>query len=116
MNEKKIRELVERFLKKTARNVVVPASMTLGISLAGCDSHALHGGVADAGRDGTPPLSDVADTSADAEFDGLSAEPLDAEPEVSFPVCLYIYLSPHAPAPTAQPEAPPAPLPTAKTR
>jgi hypothetical protein len=41
MKEKDIRERIEQFLKRTARNVVVPASV--GLSLAGCDHHALQG-------------------------------------------------------------------------
>jgi hypothetical protein len=41
MREKEIRDRIEQFLKRTARNVVVPASMGLGLSIAGCDQHSL---------------------------------------------------------------------------
>jgi hypothetical protein len=37
MNEKEIRERIDRFLRKTARNLVVPASVSLGLLLSGCD-------------------------------------------------------------------------------
>jgi hypothetical protein len=63
MNEKEIRERIERFLKKTARNVVVPASVSLGLSFSGCDSNALHAGAAEAGRDVATQSPDVADAA-----------------------------------------------------
>ena len=58
MKEKEIRERVEQFLKRTARNVVVPASLGLGLSLSGCEGNALRARATDAGRD----LSDTAIT------------------------------------------------------
>jgi hypothetical protein len=63
MNEKEIRERIERFLKKTARNVVVPASVGLGLSLSGCDNNALHASAADAGRDVAAQSPDGADAA-----------------------------------------------------
>ena len=48
MTEKEIRERVEWFLKRTAQAVVVPATMGLGLSQAGCDSHSLHPAATDA--------------------------------------------------------------------
>ena len=51
MKEKDIRDRIARFLQKTARTVVVPASMGLGLSATGCDRHSLHGKGADAGPD-----------------------------------------------------------------
>jgi hypothetical protein len=61
VKEKEIRERIERFLKRTARNVVVPASV--GLSLAGCDTRALSGGRADAGRDVASQRAETNDTA-----------------------------------------------------
>jgi hypothetical protein len=61
VKEKEIRERIERFLKRTARNVVVPASV--GLSLAGCDTRALGGGRADAGRDVASQSTETNDTA-----------------------------------------------------
>jgi hypothetical protein len=61
MKEKEIRERIERFLKRTARNLVVPASV--GLSLSGCDTHALNGGRADAGRDAFNQSADTRDAA-----------------------------------------------------
>ena len=66
MNEKEIRERIERFLKKTARTLVVPASV--GLSLSGCDSHALGGGQADAGRDAAAQGAEVADAATSPDL------------------------------------------------
>jgi hypothetical protein len=66
VKEKEIRERIERFLKKTARNLVVPASV--GLSLSGCDTHALRGGRADAGRDVASQGADAADVANAADF------------------------------------------------
>ena len=60
MKEKEIRERIERFLKRTARNVVVPASV--GLSLSGCGTHALRSGHADAGRDVVSQSAETNDT------------------------------------------------------
>jgi hypothetical protein len=60
MKEKELRERIEQFLRKTARNVVVPASMGLGLSVSGCDQHTLHAKAADAGGDSAAQVSDVA--------------------------------------------------------
>jgi hypothetical protein len=64
MKEKEIRERVEQFLKRTARNVVVPASLGLGLSLSGCEGNALRTGAADAGRG-------VADTATTHDLPGM---------------------------------------------
>jgi hypothetical protein len=58
MKEKEVRSRIEQFLRTTARNVVVPASMGLG--LAACSSRPLHSAAADAGRDSAAQISDVA--------------------------------------------------------
>ncbi len=63
MKEKELRERIEQFLRKTARNVVVPASVGLGLSVSGCDQHALHATAADAGGDSAAQVSDVAKVS-----------------------------------------------------
>jgi len=64
MKEKEIRERVEQFLKRTARNVVVPASLGLGLSLSGCEGNALRAGATDAGRG-------VADTATTHDLPGM---------------------------------------------
>jgi hypothetical protein len=71
MNEKDIRDRIAQFLQKTARTVVVPASMGLGLSAAGCDHHSLQGKAADAGpdlvaqnADATTNAPDLADAAA----------------------------------------------------
>ena len=51
MKEKDIRDRIARFFEKTARSVVVPATMGLGLTTAGCDGHSLHGKSTDAGPD-----------------------------------------------------------------
>ena len=65
MTEKEIRERVERFLRRTAEAVVVPATMGLGMSQAGCDHHSLEAHSADAGaevrRSDTAVNSDLPD-------------------------------------------------------
>jgi hypothetical protein len=63
MKEQDVRQRIESFLKRTAREVVVPASMGLGLALSGCD----HTGIqarADA----------AADTSQSAATDGIVAD------------------------------------------
>jgi hypothetical protein len=145
MNEKEIRERIERFLKKTARNVVVPASVGLGLSLSGCDSNALHARAADAGRDvaaqsdvgadatGGPDFPNVSppylylqppdaalETTAslpDAELDATptDATPIDLRAEMPAPPPPYLIVLPAVDNPTLGPAAP-LPLPPAKTR
>jgi hypothetical protein len=70
MKEKEVRERIERFLKRTARNVVVPASLGLGFSLAGCEQHAFQGVAADAGRDLAGQTADAVSQTADASSMG----------------------------------------------
>jgi hypothetical protein len=65
MKEKDIRDRITRFLQKTARTVVVPASMGLGLSAAGCDRHSLHGKAADAGPDLVTQNQDAATNPTD---------------------------------------------------
>lgn len=110
MKEKEIRERVEQFLKRTARNVVVPASLGLGLSLSGCEGNALRAGARDAGSDAGRVLADTAITQdlpamylvylvmmpdaapdtrpADAESEAGSSRPdagPDAGPDISSP-------------------------------
>lgn len=107
MKEKDIRDRIARFLQKTARTVVVPASMGLGLSAAGCDRHSLYGKAADAGPDlvtqnqdaatNPPDVADAAtkddlpliavpyvvvmleDAAADVVADALQAQSVDAD-------------------------------------
>jgi hypothetical protein len=107
MKEKDIRDRIAQFLKKTARTVVVPASMGLGLSAAGCERHALQGKPADGGPDlvaensdtlaSAPDLADAAtkddlplmnvpylavmveDAAADVAADALEAPSVDAD-------------------------------------
>ena len=70
MKEKEVRERIERFLKRTARNVVVPASLGLGFSLTGCDQHAFQGVAADAGRDLAGQTADAVSQTPDVSSMG----------------------------------------------
>jgi len=127
MKEKEIRERIERFLKKTARNLVVPASV--GLSLSGCDTHPLGHGRADAGRDVASQQSETADATNAADFPAVlppylvmmmpdaDAEPVpadtaseaqalpDAGPEIPWPPVPYLVV---APSPDAAPPGPEA--------
>jgi len=105
MKEKEVRTCIEQFLRATARNVVVPASMGLG--LAGCGSHALRAGAADAGRDSAVQIADVAAPGPDAAPDvGPGAPEIrDAAPESDLPLMAipYIVAPPPSDAPADQP-------------
>lgn len=96
MKEKEIRERIERFLQKTARNIVVPASVGMGLSAAGCDQHALHSASADAGRDvavqadAANSWSDAATSSPDAT--GTGPDLTDASAGNDLPVMVVPYL------------------------
>jgi hypothetical protein len=59
MNEKDIRDRIGQFLKKTARTVVVPASMGLGLTSTACNSNGLPR-ARDAGLDSGAAQSDAA--------------------------------------------------------
>jgi hypothetical protein len=91
MKEREIRERIEHFLRATARNVVVPASVGLGLGVAGCDSHAMQARAADAGRDSAVPVSDVAPAS---QPDGATAAPEvgDTAPTSDLPLMAVPYL------------------------
>jgi hypothetical protein len=65
MKEKEVRDRIARFLEKTARTVVVPATMGLGLAAAGCDGHALHGKAADAGPDLVAQNADASTNAPD---------------------------------------------------
>jgi hypothetical protein len=66
LNEKEIRDRIEGFLKRTARTVVVPASMGLGFSGGACDGTAMHARVGDAAADLSTQPSDALVISSDA--------------------------------------------------
>jgi hypothetical protein len=83
MKEKEIRERIERFLQRTARNVVVPASV--GLSLAGCNEHPLVRGPADGGADAIAAVgeADTADLPPVAP-PYLAIMPRDAPPDLTW--------------------------------
>jgi hypothetical protein len=105
MKEREVRTCIEQFLRATARNVVVPASMGLG--LAGCGSHALQSGAADAGRDSAAQIADVAVPGPDAapEVGPRAPEARDAAAESDLPLMAipYIVALPPSDAPADQP-------------
>ncbi len=64
MNEKDIRDRIGQFLKRTARTVVVPASMGLGLSSTACNGNGLRQ-AGDAGLDTASTQADARLTSPD---------------------------------------------------
>jgi hypothetical protein len=64
MNEKDIRDRIGQFLKKTARTVVVPASMGFGLSTTSCNGNGLKT-VQDAGLDSAATQADARTTGPD---------------------------------------------------
>ncbi len=70
MNEKDIRDRIGQFLKRTARTVVVPASMGLGFSSTACSGNGLHQ-AGDAGLDSGTKQADVMTASPDLAADAL---------------------------------------------
>jgi hypothetical protein len=103
MKEKEIRDRIAQFLKKTARTVVVPASMGLGLSSAGCEGHSLHGKAADAGPDLVAQKTDAVAIAPDLADDAskndlpqimvpyLVAMPQDAAIESGLPEIYPLY-------------------------
>jgi hypothetical protein len=91
MTETEIRERIERFLKRTAEAVVVPATMGLGLSQVGCDHHSLEARPSDAGaevqRSDSAVQSDVPDpilvylVLMPADAADLASAPPDAGPD-----------------------------------
>lgn len=71
MKEREIRDRIAHFLQKTARTVVVPASVGLGLSAAGCNRHSLNAWPADSGADliaqHLDALTDAPDLAARAD-------------------------------------------------
>jgi len=55
MKEKEVRERIERFLKRTAQALVVPATVGLGASLASCEHHSMQGTRGDAATGAASP-------------------------------------------------------------
>jgi hypothetical protein len=84
MKEREIRDRIARFLRKTARTVVVPASVGLGLSAAGCDRHSLNGRLADGGADLLDHNSDALTNAPDlaARADAVTKEDL---PQIAVP-------------------------------
>jgi hypothetical protein len=91
MKEKELRERIEQFLRKAARNVVVPASVGLGLSVSGCDQHALHVKAADAGGDLAAQVSDVAKVST-SDLPPAAPEVRDATSPSDLPLMAVPYL------------------------
>jgi hypothetical protein len=98
LKEKEIRDRIQGFLKRTARAVVVPASVGLGLSAGACDRTSLQGRSADAA--GALSASDAAVVSPDTA---------DAVPDLSFEADLPVVLPPYllAMGPDAQPDLQP---------
>jgi hypothetical protein len=63
MNEKDIRDRIGQFLKKTARTVVVPASVGIGLSSGACDGNGIKQ-AGDAGLDSGTKQVDAAQVDA----------------------------------------------------
>jgi hypothetical protein len=91
MKEKELRERIEQFLRKTARNVVVPASMGLGLGVSGCDQHTLRAKAADAGGDSAAQVSDVAKVST-SDLPPAAPEVRDATSPSDLPLMAVPYL------------------------
>jgi hypothetical protein len=111
LKEKEIRDRIQGFLKRTARTVVVPASVGLGLSAGACDRTSLHGRPADAA--GTLSTSDAAVVSPDAA-DAASDLALGADlPELVPPYLVMMVpdarpdVQPIDGAPDARPDAQP---------
>jgi len=68
MKEHEIRQRIEGFLKRTARELVVPASMGLGLALVGCD----HTGIKVARDAAAETAQSVAPDAADAMRRGIA--------------------------------------------
>jgi hypothetical protein len=99
MKETDIRDRIAQFLKKTARTVVVPASMGLGLSSTGCEGHSLHGRAADAGPD-----SGAQNADAPGVVDGQTLAPdlADAATRDDLPLIMVPYLLAMAPDAAAE--------------
>jgi hypothetical protein len=91
VKEKEVRERIQRFLQKTARRIVLPASVGIGVSASACTGHALHqpadaardlpGQTADAARDSGADLPDVSDDLPLMAVPYLVVAPKDAAPD-----------------------------------
>jgi len=90
MKEREIRDRIARFLQKTARTVVVPASVGLGLSAAGCDRHSLSARLADGGADLVDRRSDAPTNAPDliARADAISRDDL---PQIAVPYVVMLW-------------------------
>jgi len=66
MKERDVRQRIESFLKRTARDVVVPASMGIGLALSGCERTALNSTVDAAFSRSAKPDAGLADAALGA--------------------------------------------------
>jgi hypothetical protein len=92
MKETDIRDRIAQFLKKTARTVVVPASMGLGLSSTGCEGHSLHGRAADAGPDSGAQHADAPGVSDAPDGQTLAPDLADAATRDDLPLIMVPYL------------------------
>jgi hypothetical protein len=104
MNEKQIRARIEQFLQATARTVVVPASLGLGLAASGCESHSLHTRAADAGRDIASQISDAAVLTSDTASTAPDAKDAPLAPDL--PLMAVPYLVVAFPPDAAPPDRP----------
>jgi hypothetical protein len=80
MREGDMRERIQNFLWATTRNVVMPATMTMGLALAGCDS---------ANKYASPMPHDASVADAPIQFDGspmADARRVDGSPQSDAPI------------------------------
>jgi hypothetical protein len=70
MNEKDIRDRIGQFLKKTARTVIVPASMGIGLSSTACNGNGIRR-ADDAGLDVGAAQADTAKPGPDLPEDAI---------------------------------------------
>jgi len=90
MKEQDVRHRIESFLKRTARDMIIPASVGLGLALAGCsdvptlyppygvppmpDASAQEVGLPDASMDAAVPDAGVDAVTPDAGVDAIDGE------------------------------------------
>jgi len=80
MKEREVRQLIEGFLKRTARELVVPASVGLGLALSGCD----HTGIR-VSRDAAADIVQSASPDAIVADAGLGRESAATSPDTVSP-------------------------------
>jgi hypothetical protein len=94
VKEKEVRERIQRFLQKTARRMVLPASVGIGVSASACGGHALRQ-PADAASE---PHGQIADAAGDP------AELTDVNDDLPIMAVPYLVIAPRDVAPEAEPD------------